>query len=91
MSRKKIASLLKEIVKIPNETLPSVISGSDTFAPIFIGDMQSYLTFFERAGLELTSSREYLWRKYAFAIMAILRFGVVVTDPYSMVALKVKI
>ena len=81
----------KEIVKIPNETLPSVISGSDTFAPIFIGDMQSYLTFFERAGLELTSSREYLWRKYAFAIMAILRFGVVVTDPYSMVALKVKI
>lgn len=81
----------KEVVVIPNTTLPNTTSGSDTYAPIFVGDMKSYLTFFERKGFELSASREYLWRKYAYALMGIIRFGVVVTDPYSMVALKVKL
>lgn len=81
----------KEVVVIPNTTLPNTTSGNDTFAPIFVGDMKSYLTFFERKGMELTTSREYLWRKYALALMGIIRFGVVVTDPNSMVALKVKL
>ncbi len=81
----------KDVVVIPNTTLPNTTSGNDTFAPIFVGDMKSYLTFFERKGMELTTSREYLWRKYALALMGIIRFGVVVTDPNSMVALKVKL
>lgn len=81
----------KEIVVIPNTVLGNTTSGSDTFAPLFVGDMRTYLTFFERKGLELLSSREYLWRKYAFALMGIIRFGVVVTDPNAMIALKVKL
>lgn len=81
----------KEVVVIPNAVMGNTTVSTDTFAPILIGDMKSYLTFFERAGLELSSSREYLWRKYSFAIMGIIRFGVVVTDPYSMIALKVKV
>ena len=81
----------KEIVVVPNTVLGNTTSGNDTYAPIFVGDMRSYLTFFERKGLELTSSREYLWRKNAYAIMGIIRFGVVVTDPNAMIALKVKL
>ena len=80
-----------EIVVLPNLTLSNSTSGSDTYAPIFIGDMKSYLTFFERKGLELSSSSEYLWEKYGFAIRAVIRFGVVVTDANSMIALKVKL
>ena len=81
----------KEIVVIPNTVLGNTTVSTDTFAPIYVGDMRAYLTFFERKGLELSSSREYLWRKYAFALMGIIRFGVVVTDPNAMIALKVKL
>lgn len=81
----------KEIVVIPNTVLGNSTSGSDSYAPLLIGDMRAYMTFFERKGLELSSSREYLWRKYAFALMGIIRFGVVVTDPNAMVALRVKL
>lgn len=80
-----------EIIKLPNLTLGNSTSGNDTYAPIFIGDMKSYMTFFERKGLELSTSSEYLWEKYGFAIRAVIRFGVVVTDPSSMIALKVKL
>lgn len=81
----------KEIVVIPNTVLGNTTSGNNSYAPIFVGDMRTYLTFFERKGLELLSSREYLWRKYAFALMGIIRFGVVVTDPNAMIALKVQL
>lgn len=81
----------KEIVVLPNAVLGNTTSGNDTFAPIFVGDMRSYLTFFERKGLELSTSREYLWRKHAYAMMGIIRFGIVVTDPNAMLALKVKL
>lgn len=81
----------KEIVVVPNSTLPSISIGSDTYAPIFIGDMRSYITFFERQGVELAASSELYFRKYGTAIRAVIRFGVTVTDSNSMVALKVKI
>lgn len=81
----------KEIVVLPNLTLGNTASGSDTYAPIFIGDMKAYMTLFERKGLELSSSSEYLWEKYGYAIRAVIRFGVVVTDPNAMIALKVKL
>lgn len=79
-----------EIIKLPNLTLGNAVSGSDTYAPIFIGDLAAYMTFFERQGLELSSSSEYLWEKYGYAIRAVIRFGTVVTDANAMIALKVK-
>ena len=81
----------KEIVVVPNLTLPNTTISSKDYAPIFIGDMRSYLTFFERQGLELATSSELYFRKYGTAIRAIIRFGVVVTDPNAMVALKVEV
>lgn len=81
----------KEIVVVPNLTLPNTTISSKNYAPIYIGDMRSYLTFFERQGLELATSSELYFRKYGTAIRAVIRFGVVVTDPNAMVALKVEV
>lgn len=81
----------KEIIVVPNGTLPSATSGSDTFAPFFIGDMAAYLTLFERQGMELATSSELYFRKYGLALRAVIRFGVVVTDKDAMTAIKVKI
>lgn len=81
----------KEIVVVPNLTLPNTTSGSKNYAPFFIGDLSSYLTFFERAGMELTSSSELYFRKAGTALRAIIRFGVTVTDSNAMTALKVEV
>ncbi len=81
----------KEIVVIPNTILANTTVGSNTYAPIFIGDLSAYLTFFERKGLELTTSADYLWRKNGFAVRGIIRFDVVKTDPDAIVALQVKV
>ena len=80
-----------EIVVVPNQTLPSVTSGENSIAPILIGDLQSYLTFFERKGLELSTSTEYYWRLNAIGVRAIERFDTVVTDPRAMTALRVTV
>lgn len=81
----------KEIVVIPNSTLPNTEVSTDTFAPFFIGSLPSYITFFERQGMELSTSSELYFRQYGIALRAVIRFGVVVTDPSAMVALKVKL
>lgn len=81
----------KEIVVIPNSTLPNTKVGSKDYAPFFVGDMRSYITFFERQGMELDTSRELYFRKYGMALRAVIRFGVVVTDPNSVIALKVEV
>lgn len=81
----------KEIVVVPNGTLPSATSGSNSFAPFFIGDFAAYLTFFERQGMELATSSELYFRKFGLALRAVIRFGVVVTDKDAMTALKVKV
>ena len=81
----------KEIIVVPNGTLPSTTSGNDSFAPFFIGDLAAYLTLFERQGMELATSSELYFRKYGMALRAVIRFGVVVTDKDAMTALKVKV
>lgn len=81
----------KEIVVIPNSTLPSKEIGNKNYAPFFVGDMRSYLTFFERQGMELATSQELYFRKYGMALRAVIRFGVVVTDKNAMTALKVEV
>lgn len=77
----------KEIVVIPNGTLPNLTIGSSNYAPFFVGDMKAFLTFFERQGMELATSTELYFRKYATAIRAVVRWGVTVTDSNAMKAL----
>lgn len=81
----------KEIVVLPNSTLPSTEISSKNYAPFFIGDMRSYLTLFERQGMELATSSELYFRQYGYALRAVIRFGVVVTDSNAMTALKVEV
>lgn len=81
----------KEIVVLPNSVTPNSENGSLTLAPILIGSMSDYATFFERKGLELSTSTETYWRKNAIGVRAILRFDVVVTDARAMVALNVAV
>jgi len=81
----------KEIVVVPNSTLPSTASGAKNYAPFFVGDMRSYLTLFERQGMELATSRELYFRKAGMALRATIRFGVVVTDKDAITAFKVEV
>ena len=81
----------KEIVVLPNSTLPSSTISSKDYAPFFIGDMRSYITFFERQGVELSASRERFWHMNGTAIRGIIRFGVVVTDKNAVNAFKVEV
>lgn len=81
----------KEIVVIPNSTLPNKTVSGKSYAPFFIGDMRSHITFFQLQGMELATSRELYFRKYGTALRAVIRFGVVVTDSNAVVPLKVEI
>jgi len=81
----------KEIVVVPNSTLPNKTINNKEYAPFFVGDLRSYLTFFERQGMELATSKELYFRKYGMALRAVIRFGVVVTDKNAMTALKVEV
>lgn len=81
----------KEIIVLPNGTLPSTTISSKNYAPFFVGDLRSFITFFERAGMELATSSELYFRKFGLALRAVIRFGVVVTDEDAMTALKVEI
>ncbi len=81
----------KEIVVLPNSTLPNTTVSSKDYAPFYVGDMRSYITLFERQGLELSSSRELFWHINGFAIRGTIRFGVVVTDTDAVTAFKVEV
>ena len=81
----------KPIVMLPDDTLPNLGSGANTYAPFFVGDMKSYMTFFERKGLELAMSTELYFARYGTALRAVLRYGVKVMDTRAMIALKVKV
>lgn len=81
----------KEIVVMPNSTLPNKTISNKEYAPFFVGDLRSYLTFFERQGMELATSKELYFRKYGVALRAVIRFGVVVTDKNAVTALKVEV
>lgn len=81
----------KEIVVLPNSTLPSTEISSKNYAPFFVGDMRSFITLFERQGMELAATDQLYWKKNGYALRAIIRFGVIVTDPQAVVALKVEV
>ena len=81
----------KEIVVIPNTQLPNTTISNKAYAPIWIGDLRSYITFFERQGIELVADSSVFFRKYGIGLQGVVRFGVVVTDSNAMTALKVEV
>lgn len=86
----------KEIVVIEDSLLENItVTGQDSsttdYAPFFIGDLKSYVWMFERQGMELSISTEYLWRKYGTALRGVIRFGTVVYDSNAMIARKVQL
>ncbi len=81
----------KEIVVIPNTQLPNTAISSKNYAPFWIADLRSFITFFERKGLELIADKSVFFKKYGVGLQGVVRFSVVVTDPAAAVALKVEI
>jgi len=81
----------KEVVVIPNGTLATDTTGSDHLAPIYVGSMSDFVGFFERKGVEIATSNEFMFDKNAVALRAVMRFGVSVLDDAALVALNVKV
>ena len=77
----------KQIVVLSNNVLQTASSK----APIFIGNLADYVMFFERRGIEVALSTEYLFDSYGTAIRAVERFGVVVDDANAMKAYQVAV
>ncbi len=66
----------KPVVVLPN----SILNTADSKIPFFIGNLADYLMFFERQGVEIAVSTEYLFAKYGTALRCVIRFGVAVDD-----------
>ena len=85
----------KEIVVIEDSLLENIETGSGasakTYAPFYIGNLADYVWMFERKGMELAISTEYLWRKYGTALRGVIRFGTTVYDSSAMIARKVEL
>lgn len=79
----------KPVVVVPNSILANTTSESSSTTPIFVGNLADYLMFFERQGVEIAVSTEYLFAKYGTALRCVVRFGVTVDDSSAMVALNV--
>lgn len=81
----------KEIVVIPNGVMPSTTDSGHDYAPIYVGSMSDFVAFFERQGVEIATSTEYLFGKNATALRAVQRFGVSILDDAALVALNAQV
>lgn len=81
----------KPVVVLPNSVLASTAASSPNpaYAPIYIGNMADYVMFFERQGVEIAASTEYLFGKYGTALRCVVRFGVTADDTSALKAYKV--
>ena len=66
----------KEIIVVSNGTLPTTAKK----VPFYIGSFADYVAFFERVGVEIAVSQDFLFDKYATALRCVERFGVVADD-----------
>lgn len=74
----------RKIVVLPDALLPM----NTTKAPVFVGDLTEFVTFFDREGLELAISKEAGFTKNATYIRAIERFDIKKVDEKAMVYLE---
>lgn len=81
----------KPVVVLPNSVLASSEAAGATpaYAPFYIGNMADYAMFFERQGVEIAVSTEYLFAKYGTALRCVVRFGVAADDTSALKAYKV--
>ncbi len=81
----------KPVVVLPNSVLASSEAAGATpaYAPFYIGNMADYVMFFERQGVEIAVSTEYLFGKYGTALRCVVRFGVAADDTSALKAYKV--
>lgn len=81
----------KPVVVLPNSVLASSEAAGATpaYAPFYIGNMADYVMFFERQGVEIAVSTEYLFAKYGTALRCVVRFGVTADDTSALKAYKV--
>lgn len=66
----------KEIIVVSNGTLAT----ANKKVPFYIGSIEDYVAFFERRGVEIAVSQDFLFDKYATALRCVERFGVVADD-----------
>ena len=66
----------KEIIVVSNGTLATTANK----IPFYIGSFADYVSFFERKGVEIAVSQDFLFDKYATALRCVERFGVVADD-----------
>lgn len=76
----------RRVIVLSDVLLP-LVDGNK--APVFVGDMTEFATFFDREGLELAVSTEAGFTKYATLIRAIERFDVKKVDGKAMVYLEI--
>lgn len=81
----------KEVVVVPNGTLATDTSGTDHLAPIYVGSMSDFIAFFQRQGVEIATSDQFMFDKNAVAVRAVMRFGVSILDSAALVGLNVKV
>ena len=74
----------RKIIVLKDTVLPM----NTTKAPVFVGDMSEFVTFFDREGLELALSTEAGFSMNATFIRAIERFDVAKVDAEAMVYLE---
>ena len=66
----------KEIMVLSNNTMATATKK----IPFYIGSIADYVAFFERAGVEVAVSADFLFDKYATALRVVERFGVNADD-----------
>lgn len=66
----------KPIVVVSNGTLPTETKK----VPFYVGSIADYVAFFERVGVEIAVSTDFLFDKYATALRCVERFGAVADD-----------
>lgn len=81
----------KPVVVLPNSVLASSEAAGQTpaYAPFYIGNMADFVMFFERQGVEIAVSTEYLFNRYGTALRCVVRFGVATDDTSALKAYKV--
>lgn len=77
----------KEITVLSNNTLAT----TSEKVPFYIGSISDYVAFFQRLGVEIAVSQDFLFDKYATALRCVERFGVVADDKDAVKAYSVTI
>lgn len=77
----------KEVTVLSNNMLATTSSK----IPFYVGSISDYVAFFQRLGVEIAVSQDYLFDKYATALRCVERFGVVADDKDAVKAYNVNV